>query len=223
MSGCGLAPFALARLQRVAASVDDVNEERPKAVVLRPMGECPQWGAEPGAETPMDGPIREGRDAPFEEQRELFFGLVRHLHDGQVRVPEDKRDDPSDNDEWIATLALWFGWDDDIRDIEKARAAKAAYEVLDCEIEERPAPMPPTSARNTPTGYSELSAKRPGSFWFRCRRQSGAPSTGPSTREPSGRSCSTPAARGWTGTPPPTGYTASPRSPVCGCPGCTRT
>lgn len=124
MSGCGLAPFALARLQRVAASVDDVNEERPKAVVLRPMGECPQWGAEPGAETPMDGPIREGRDAPFEEQRELFFGLVRHLHDAQVRVPEDERDDPSDNDEWIATLAFWFGWDDDVRDIGTGRQGR---------------------------------------------------------------------------------------------------
>lgn len=92
-----------------------------------------------------------------------------------------------------------------------------------CASSKRPAPMSPTLARNTATASCGLSAKGPGSSWHRCRRQSGAPSTGPTTDAPSGRSCSTPAAPGWTGTTPPAGYAASPMSQGCGCPECTRT
>lgn len=74
--------------------------------MLRPPGECPQWGTMPGAVTPMDGQIRDARDAPLEMQRKVFHGCVRHLFDAQVR------------------------------DAEKARAVKAAFEVLDHEIED---------------------------------------------------------------------------------------
>lgn len=84
----------------------------------------------------MDVDIRDARDAPFDEQRKLFHGCVRALYDWQVRVPEEDRDDPSDNDQWIANLATWLGWPDDVRDAEKTTAAKAAFEVLDYEIED---------------------------------------------------------------------------------------
>lgn len=111
-----------------------MSADRPKAVVLRPLGECPQWGTQPGATTPIDEEIRSAGSAPIEVQRELFFGLVRHLDDAQLRVSEEEREDPSDNEAWIASLATWFGWADEVRDLERARAAKAAYEVLDYEI-----------------------------------------------------------------------------------------
>lgn len=113
-----------------------MSEERPKAVVLRPAGECPQWGTSPGSETPMDPEIRAAREAPFDKQRDLFFGLVRALYDQQVRVAEEQRFDPVDNDQWIEDLATWLRWSDDVRDAEKARAVKSAYEVLDYEIED---------------------------------------------------------------------------------------
>ena len=51
----------------------------------------------------------------------------------------------------------------------------------------------------------------------------GAPSTAPSTAEIPGRSCATPAARGWTATPEPAGRATSQQQPASGCPECTRT
>lgn len=55
------------------------------------------------------------------------------------------------------------------------------------------------------------------------RQQSAEPSTAPLTTGRPGRSCSTPAGPGWTGTPPPAACAGSPPHPSSGCHGCTRT
>ena len=51
----------------------------------------------------------------------------------------------------------------------------------------------------------------------------GRPSTGPSPTGPAGRSCSTAAAPGWTGTRPPAACAGSPQPPASRSPGHTRT
>ena len=59
--------------------------------------------------------------------------------------------------------------------------------------------------------------------WCRCRPRSGGPSTGRSDLGCAGRSCSTAAAPGWTGTRPPGACVSSPRPPASRRPGHTRT
>ncbi|MDT5027167.1 MAG: integrase/recombinase XerD [Micromonosporaceae bacterium] len=78
-------------------------------------------------------------------------------------------------------------------------------------------------ARNTATGSCECAAKAARSCSFRCHPRWPEPSTGPSTTAPTGRSCATPTARGWTATPPPAGSSTWPRPPESVCRGCTRT
>ena len=91
------------------------------------------WG-QGGATTVVDADLLAAKDGPLEEQRRLFFMCARHLFDNQVRVPEDERDDPSDNDQWLANLATWFGWIDELRDEVIREAMAAALEILDYEI-----------------------------------------------------------------------------------------
>jgi hypothetical protein len=59
--------------------------------------------------------------------------------------------------------------------------------------------------------------------WCRCPHRLGGPSTGRPDLGRPGRSCSTPAAPGWTGTRPPAACAISPRPPASTSPGHTRT
>ena len=104
-----------------------------KAVQLGKPGEPPKWGRDGGV-TPMDHRIVEAEDAPLDEQRRLFFGLARHLYDNQVRGDVEEPDDPSDNDAWLASLAEWFGWSDELRDEVKKEAMRAALAILPHEM-----------------------------------------------------------------------------------------
>jgi len=61
--------------------------------------------------------------------------------------------------------------------------------------------------------------KAPRSSWSRCPRRSAGPSTAPSPTGPAARSCSTAAAPGWTGTPPPAACATSPSARACRSPG----
>lgn len=99
------------------------------SVTLPGPGEAPRWG-QAGAETPMDAEIRAARDAPQERQRALFYRLARHLFDNQVRDGVDERDDPKDNEAWLAALAEWFGWPEYLREEVINEAAEAAHVVL---------------------------------------------------------------------------------------------
>ena len=80
----------------------------------------------------------------------------------------------------------------------------------------------PTSAKSMAIGCWGCAAKnqgRPGPA-----AASGRPRDRPRRlRRSAGRSCSTAAAPGWTGTPPPAACDASPRPPACGLSGRTRT
>ena len=63
-------------------------------------------------------------------------------------------------------------------------------------------------------GCCAYAARAPRSSWSRCRQRSAGPSTGRPGTARAGRSCSTPAAPGWTGTRPPAACTTSPRPPA---------
>jgi len=103
---------------------------RPKAVELRPLGTAPVWGG------PIDGDIVRYQNGPMEMQRKTFFGCARWLYDNLVRdiVPDEDRLDPSDNDEWLRRLAVWFGFDDDLRDEIIREAMRSAAEILPDEM-----------------------------------------------------------------------------------------
>jgi hypothetical protein len=84
----------------------------------------------------MDADIVAAKDWPLERQRRLFFGFARHLYDNQVRDDVDERDDPSKNDQWLADLASWLGWSDELRDEVIREAMRAAVEILPHELPE---------------------------------------------------------------------------------------
>jgi hypothetical protein len=56
--------------------------------------------------------------------------------------------------------------------------------------------------------------KAPKSSWYRCHQQSAGPLTGQPQTAPTGWYCSTAAAPGWTGTPPPAACAGSPQPPA---------
>ena len=104
-----------------------------KAVRLGNPGEAPPWGMG-GGRTPIDDDIEAAKDALPDEQRELFFRCARHLYDMQVSDRSDQKFDHSDNDQWLADLATWFGWSDEFRDEIKREAMRSAAEVLPHEM-----------------------------------------------------------------------------------------
>ncbi|GAA1942343.1 hypothetical protein [Agromyces allii] len=113
-----------------------MSTKKSNAVLLKPSGEAPVWGKELGSSTSVDEEIASARDATLDEQKRLFRRLVRALYDQQFRVPAEDRDDPSDIPEWIATLAHWFGWSDELRDREHEKARADAAEVSEHEIKD---------------------------------------------------------------------------------------
>jgi hypothetical protein len=90
-----------------------------------------------------------------------------------------------------------------------------------CGSSKPPALTSATSAKNTATGSCACAAKGPRSSWSRFRPPSAGPSTGQPTAECAGRTCSTAAAPGWTGTRPPAACTTSPKPPASRSPGHT--
>jgi hypothetical protein len=104
-----------------------------KAVTLGNPGEPPPWGQGGGA-TAKDADIAAAKDWPQDEQRKLFFGLARHLYDLRVRDNVEERYDHSDDDQWLADLAAWFGWSDELRDEVKKEAMRAAAVILPHEM-----------------------------------------------------------------------------------------
>ena len=81
-----------------------------------------------------------------------------------------------------------------------------------------PARTSPTWVKSTATGYCAFAAKAPRSSWSHCRQPSAAPSTRQLARALAGRSCSTPAAPGWTAMRPPGACAGSPRRLAYGSP-----
>jgi hypothetical protein len=102
-----------------------------KAVHLRSPGEPPVWGVG-GGHTSIDDDIVAARTWPLDSQRELFFRCARTLYDNRVRdnVDDENRLDPSDNDQWMADLATWLRWSDELRDEVKKEAMRSAVEIL---------------------------------------------------------------------------------------------
>ncbi|WP_406081368.1 hypothetical protein [Micromonospora sp. NBC_00858] len=84
-------------------------------------------------------------------------------------------------------------------------ALVALLGLLGLRIFEACGPASPTWVRSTATGYCACAARVARSCSSRCHLQWPEPSTGPLTTAPAGRSCATPSACGWTGTPPPAG------------------
>src|SRR5690606_5682577 len=78
----------------------------------------------------MDAEIRAARDAPQERQRALFYGLARHLFDNEVRDGVDERDDPKDNEAWLAALAEWFGWPEYLRGSHQRRCGGCSRRLV---------------------------------------------------------------------------------------------
>ena len=89
-------------------------------------------------------------------------------------------------------------------------ALVAMLGLLGLRIFEAPARTSLTSAKSTATGACVYAARAERSSWSRCRLLSAGPSTGQPGPGRGGRSCSTAAAPGWAGTPPPAACTSSP-------------
>ena len=105
----------------------------------------------------------------------------------------------------------------------RIRATSRWWPCSACGFSRRPARTSPTSARSTATGCCACAARAPRSSLSRCRQPSAGPSTGQSQAAPTDQSCSTAAAAGRTGTPPPAARAGSRQPPASRPPGHTRT
>lgn len=98
--------------------------------MLGKSGEPPPWG-KGGGTSSLDSQIEGAGDLPEDQQRQLFFGCARHLYDLQVRDSVEESYDHSDDNQWLADLATWLGWTDDLRDQINKEAMRAAAVILD--------------------------------------------------------------------------------------------
>lgn len=105
-------------------------KDQNKPMELHPIGEPPVWGGM------LDGDIAAYQHGPLDKQVATFFACARTMYDNQVRdsLADEDRQDPSNNAEWLRRLALWFGWDDDLRDEQVRIAMTAATVILDHEM-----------------------------------------------------------------------------------------